>query len=207
MTHPKQRGGTLLGFILGLVIGLGVALGVAIYVTKVPTPFSNKNQTRSADQDEAENQKNKEWNPNGVLQPKTPASAPVPADGTTDGRTSEKVQTEPLKGEVKPAVTADPSADAKSKAGLSTPAGAAPGADPFQYFVQAGAFRYATDADTQKAKLAMLGLDAKVSEREQGGRSVFRVRLGPFEDKAAAERIRSKLEASSMENTIVRVQR
>jgi cell division protein FtsN len=46
-----------------------------------------------------------------------------------------------------------------------------------------------------------------VSEREQGGRSVFRVRLGPFEDKAAAERIRSKLEASSMENTIVRVQR
>jgi len=69
MTLQTQRGGTLLCFILGLVLGLGVALGVAIYVTKVPTPFSNKNQTRSADQDEAENQKNKEWNPNGVLQP------------------------------------------------------------------------------------------------------------------------------------------
>jgi cell division protein FtsN len=203
MTHSKQHGGTLLGFILGLVIGLGVALGVAIYVTKVPTPFSNKNQTRSADQDEAENQKNKEWNPNSVLQPKAPASAPV----SPDAAPSEKASVEPPKGEVKPAVTADPSAEAKPKAGLSTPAGAAPGADPFQYFVQAGAFRYATDADTQKAKLAMLGLDAKVSEREQGGRSVFRVRLGPFEDKAAAERVRSKLEASSMENTIVRVQR
>jgi len=73
--------------------------------------------------------------------------------------------------------------------------------------VQAGAFRYASDADTQKAKLAMLGLDAKVSEREQSGRSVFRVRLGPYEDKAAAERVRSKLEASSMENALVRVQR
>jgi cell division protein FtsN len=177
-------------------------LGVAIYVTKVPTPFSNKNQTRSADQDEAENQKNKEWNPNGVLQPKAPASAPAAPDSPSD-----KPQAEPLKGEIKPAVTADPSAEAKPKSGLSTPAGASAGADPFQYFVQAGAFRYATDADTQKAKLAMLGLDAKVSEREQGGRSVFRVRLGPYEDKAAAERVRSKLEASSMENTIVRVQR
>ena len=205
--HMKntQRGGTLLGFIIGLVIGLGVALGVAIYVTKVPTPFSNKNQTRSTDQDEAESQKNKEWNPNGVLQPKPPATSPgTPAapDGASD-----KVPSEPLKGEVKPAVTADPSAEAKNKPGLSTPAAAANGPDPFQYFVQAGAFRYATDADTQKAKLAMLGLDAKVSEREQGGRSVFRVRLGPFEDKTAAERVRSKLEASSMENTIVRVQR
>lgn len=202
MTAQTQRGGTLLGFILGLVIGLGVALGVAIYVTKVPTPFSNKNQTRSADQDEAENQKNKEWNPNGVLQPKAPASAPVAPEGTSD-----KAQSEPLKGEIKPAVTADPSAEIKPKPGLSTPAGTSSGADPFQYFVQAGAFRYPTDADTQKAKLAMLGLDAKVSEREQGGRSVFRVRLGPFEDKAAAERVRSKLEASNMENTIVRVQR
>ena len=203
MTLQTQRGGTLLGFILGLVVGLGVALGVAIYVTKVPTPFSNKNQTRSADQDEAENQKNKEWNPNGVLQPKAPASTPAAPEGASD-----KPQSEPLKGEIKPAVTADPSAEAgKGKSGLSTPATASGGSDPFQYFVQAGAFRYATDADTQNAKLAMLGLDAKVSEREQGGRSVFRVRLGPYEDKATAERVRSKLEGSSMETTIVRVQR
>ena len=203
MTLQTQRGGTLLGFILGLVIGLGVALGVAIYVTKVPTPFSNKNQTRSTDQDEAESQKNKEWNPNSVLQPKAPASAPVAPEGAGD-----KAPTESLKGEIKPAVTADPSADTgKAKSGLSTPANPSGGADPFQYFVQAGAFRYASDADTQKAKLAMMGLDAKVSEREQGGRSVFRVRLGPYEDKAAAERVRGKLEAGSIENTIVRVQR
>jgi cell division protein FtsN len=205
MTPATQRGGTLLGFILGLVIGLGVALGVAVYVTKVPTPFSNKNQTRSADQDEAENQKNKEWNPNGVLQPKAPASTPTSSD-SPDGRAAEK-GSDALKGEVKPAVTADPVVEDKAKNGLSTPAGTAAGNDPFQYFVQAGAFRYPTDADSQKAKLALIGFDAKVSEREQGGRSVYRVRLGPFEDKAAAERARSKLEANGMENTLVRVQR
>ncbi|MBM3387390.1 MAG: sporulation protein, partial [Betaproteobacteria bacterium] len=65
----SQRGRTFLGFILGLVLGLGVALAVAIYMTKVPTPFSNKNQSRSNEQDVVETQKNKDWNPNGVLQP------------------------------------------------------------------------------------------------------------------------------------------
>ncbi len=69
MKLHSQRGGTFLGFIIGLVLGLGVALAVAIYVTKVPTPFSNKNQPRTNDQDVQETEKNKDWNPNSVFQP------------------------------------------------------------------------------------------------------------------------------------------
>jgi cell division protein FtsN len=53
----------------------------------------------------------------------------------------------------------------------------------------------------------MMGLEAKVSEREQAGRTVFRVRLGPFDDKAAAERVRTKLESAQVDNAIVRMQR
>ena len=49
----QQRGGTILGFIMGVVVGLGAALAVAVYVTKVPIPFVNKGQSRSADQDAA----------------------------------------------------------------------------------------------------------------------------------------------------------
>ena len=73
--------------------------------------------------------------------------------------------------------------------------------------IQVGAYRTSSDADAQKAKLALMGLDAKVSERDQAGRTVYRVRLGPFADKAAAERIRARLEGSGIENTLVRVQR
>ena len=62
-----QRGNTLVGFILGLVVGLLVALGVAVYVTKVPIPFLNKGLTRNAEQDAAEQKKNKDWDPNGPL--------------------------------------------------------------------------------------------------------------------------------------------
>ena len=213
--HPtsSQRGGTFLGFILGLVLGLGVALAVAIYVTKVPTPFSNKNQTRSSEQDVVESQKNKDWNPNGVLQPKgaapaeapgtvtpTPVPAAVPASAAQGAKPDPKA----------PAVLADPLGDLARAKAAPPPAAAAAGAvadEPFQYFIQVGAYRAASEADAQKARMAMMGLDAKVSERDQGGRIVFRVRLGPYDDKAVAERVRARLESAQIDNTLVRIQR
>ena len=214
----KQGGGTFLGFIIGLVLGLGVALAVAIYVTKVPTPFSNKNQPRSSSQDVQENEKNKDWNPNAVFQPKAPAEQPTPAgeSAATEARpagpasvpavnpTSDTTRAEP-----RPAVTADPLGDlAKNRAGLSTPANnSASAGDPFDYVVQVGAYRTSADADAQKAKLAMMGLEAKVSERDQAGRAVYRVRLGPFADKSAAERLQTQLSTQGIDNTLVRLQR
>ena len=207
MNIPRlQRGTTLLGFVLGLVVGLAVALGVAMYVTKVPTPFSNKNQTRSPEQDAVEVEKNKDWNPNGALQPKPAASAPEPGL-VTPAPAPAAVPVETARPEVKPAVQADPLGDlAKSKGGLATTPAAAV-AEPFTYFVQVGAYRSAAEAESQKARMALMGLDAKVSEREQAGRTVYRVRLGPFEDKASAERLHSKLDGANIDNTIVRIQR
>ena len=226
-TIQSQRGGTLLGFILGLVIGLTVALGVAMYVTKVPMPFSNKNLSRSAEQDAVEAQKNKDWNPNSAIQAK-PAGAPetaVDSAGPATGAPSTPSAPAPAA----PAVAADPLADLaknKSLAGTAPPAAATPQAvappsaspqastpkasnstDPFTYFVQAGAFKSATDADAQKAKLSMMGIEAKVSEREQAGRIIYRVRSGPFDDKDQAEKIKARLDSNSMDAALVRVQR
>jgi len=228
MKQHSQRGGTATGFIIGLVIGLAVALAVAIYVTKVPTPFTNKNQPRSADQDAAEAQKNKDWNPNSALQSKPAAAAPeAPEPSKEAGKeganeavkaevkepakelskeAAKDLAKETAKPETKPAVTADPLGELAKSKGVQTPA--APGnSDPFTYFVQAGAFRSQAEADAQRAKLTMMGLDAKVSEREQAGRQVYRVRLGPFDDKELAERAKSKLDASGIETALVRVQR
>ena len=83
----------------------------------------------------------------------------------------------------------------------------APGADPFTYFVQAGAFRTPEDAEAQRAKLGMMGIHAQVSEREQNGRTVYRVRVGPFNQKALAELTQEQLSASGIESALVRVQR
>ena len=202
----QQLGGTIVGFIIGLIVGLGVALGVAVYVAKVPVPFLNKGATRSGTQDAAEAQRNKNWDPNSPLYGKTPSRTPasVTAPASTPATPPVAAASAAKPAASKPAgkATADPLGDlAASKAA------AAGSVDPFDYFVQAGAFRTQQDADAQRAKLAMLGWEARVSEREQNGRNVFRVRVGPFAKRDDAEQLKDKLASAGVESALVRVQR
>jgi len=81
------------------------------------------------------------------------------------------------------------------------------GVDPFIYFVQAGAFLAPADAEAQRAKLSLMGLEARVFEREQSGRAVYRVRVGPIDKKTDADRVKTRLEGGGVEATLVRVQR
>ena len=209
----KQRGGTLLGFIIGLVLGLGIALGVAVYVTKVPVPFMNKSQSRTAEQDAAEAKKNKDWDPNAPLYGKNPAKpavveADAPASANTPAvpaATPAATTAAPVPAVVDPrAAKTDVKADAKAD-----PLGdlAKTKADPFNYFIQTGAFRTEDDAQAQRAKLALGGMDAKITEREQSGRMVYRVRVGPFEKRDDADKVKDKLEAGGYETIIVRIQK
>jgi len=73
--------------------------------------------------------------------------------------------------------------------------------------VQVGAYSRVDDAEQQRARLALLGFTARVSEREQAGRTVYRVRLGPFERKAEADTAQSRLQGSQIESALVRVER
>lgn len=128
--------------------------------------------------------------------------APDPSAKTVAAKEkTEKAKVE-LKRESKNSDAADPLGElAKAKAAL------AGDADVFDYFLQAGAFRTQADADAQKAKLAMMGWEARVSEREQNGRPVFRVRVGPFAKREAAEQFKDKLAVSGVESALVRVPR
>lgn len=233
----KQLGGTILGIIIGVLVGLGAALAVAVYVTKVPVPFVNKNQPRGTDQDAAESKKNKDWDPNAPLYGKHPAKPGAVASGavTTAPAAAASSPSPGKPAATASAIKAVAKAEAKADTKLSSsdPLGdlakaktmskAAPvasatvaaasatssnsGADPFTYFVQAGAFRTPEDAEAQRAKLSLLGMDAKVTEREQSGRTVYRVRLGPFNQKEDADRAKDKLDSNGVETAIVRIQR
>lgn len=232
----QQRGGTFLGFVLGLVVGLGLALAVAVYVTKVPIPFVNKAASRSAAQDVTETQKNKDWDPNAPLYGKNPAkpagsvevlvpaTVPVPPQAPSPTGKASAAKAEPAKAaaakgapelappkpepkaEVKAAVPTDPLGDlARAKAAVK--AGAPDSAEPFSYFVQLGAFRTVEDAESQRAKLSLAGVETKVSEREQAGRIVYRVRTGPYDKRDEADKAKAKLDAMGMDTALVRVQR
>jgi cell division protein FtsN len=52
----------------------------------------------------------------------------------------------------------------------------------------------------------MMGLSAKVTEREQSGRTVYRVRLGPFDRKEDADATQERLQSSGVDSALVRVE-
>jgi len=201
-----QRGGFAVGLIIGLLLGLVLALGVALYVTKVPVPFVNKVPQRTAEQDAAEAEKNKNWDPNAPLYGKNPAkaaSAPVAAASAVGSAASSASGRDPaaiLSGQ--PVATSPVPSAGASQAGSTKP-----GADPFSYFVQAGAYSLQDEAEQQRARLAIMGLEAKLTEREQSGRTVYRVRLGPYDKKDDAEAAKGKLTDAGVEAALVRVQR
>ena len=212
--NKQQRGNTLLGVIIGTLVGLGAALAVAVYVTKVPIPFLNKTQPRNADSDAAEAKKNKDWDPNMPLAGKNAAKpAPVISGPVVEVIPAPTAPDAPAAVAGKPRVSADPLGDLAKARTEAKPdprpdvGAAAGGADPFSYFIQAGAFRTPEDAEQQRAKLSLMGFQAKVTEREQSGRTVYRVRLGPFDKKDEADRNKEKLDSQSIETAMVRVQR
>lgn len=214
----SQRGGFFLGMIVGLLIGLALALGVALYVTKVPLPFVDKVPQRTAEQDAAEAEHNKNWDPNSPLYGNNPAKPkPVPKPITED------VATDPANAASAPAAVASAPAPAEPPKAASAPASSArnpaailsgndpvstnPAADALSFYVQAGAYGNAAEAEQQRAKLSMLGLEARISEREVNGRTMYRVRLGPFAQRELAEEVRVKLSGSGIDTALVRVQK
>jgi cell division protein FtsN len=212
--RQQQRGGFAIGLIFGLLVGLALALGVALYVTKAPNPFVNKVPQRSAVQDAAEAERNRNWDPNAPLAGKNPAR---PASGVA----ATPVPEAPPAASASPPVAAAARSSRASAAAAANPADKPPvaaarasqplstggGVDPFTYYVQAGAYARTEDAEQQRAKLAMLGIESRLTEREQAGRTVYRVRVGPFERKDEADAAKEKLNDAGIDSALVRVQK
>lgn len=192
-----QRGGFIVGLVVGLLAGLMVALGVALYVTKVPVPFIDKVPQRNAERDAAQAEKDRNWDPNAALSGKSTTRPAGAAGGVAPGAAAPGARS-----------AANP-ADTSGAAGESAAAApAVPAAvQPVTYFVQAGAYARSDDAEQQRASLGMLGLTAKVTEREQAGRTVYRVRVGPFERKEDADAAKERLTSAGIDAALVRVQR
>ncbi|MEO5732765.1 MAG: SPOR domain-containing protein [Rubrivivax sp.] len=214
-----QRNGFFIGLVVGLLVGLALALGVALYITKAPMPFVNKVPQRTAEQDSAETERNRNWDPNAPLGGRNGARgagvvAPGTAPGTAPGAATAAVA--PALGAASaPAGSFGPPAVPPL---LPPPASERPtarnpgrilaaGADPFVYFVQAGAYGRSVDAEQQRARLALAGQTARITEREQSGRTVYRVRLGPFPGRDEADGLQGRLQDQGIDAQIVRVEK
>jgi cell division protein FtsN len=182
----REFGGTILGLVIGLAIGLSLALAVAYYISKTPP------QERP-----------------GVKAPNLPLSikpaAPVEAVVSEEEKPATQIDlNKPLQGK-SPAVpsSADPIADiatGKAAADAATSAKA-----DVVFFVQTGAFASQSEADAQKASLAMQGMQSQISEGLIDGKSVWRVRIGPFANVDDSGIVRSKLNGMGIKPAVIKV--
>ena len=78
--------------------------------------------------------------------------------------------------------------------------------DTMRYWVQAGAFSQSADAESMRARIAFIGLDAAINYRSEGGKRLYRVRVGPFDTAAQAEEIKQSLADNAIQGTVMRLQ-
>lgn len=213
MQHPQhQRGSTAIGFIVGVLTGLAIALVVALVINRAARPFVDRDITPATPatyQNEAE--RNRNWNPNASLDPGhlPSSSAPTaqtshPGAAASSGTAAAPAASTPASAEAHATSSlGSTAADTTQPSTLISPDASTAGP---HYFVQAGAFQSQKDADAQRAQIAMMGWEARVSEREQNGRTIFRVRIGPFGKRADAELFQQQLNDQGIATTIVRTQ-
>lgn len=199
----KQAGGTFLGLILGLIVGLGIAVVVALMITKSPIPFVNKvtkqERTELSPGQAADPNKplygNKDVTKEAPPAPKDPDQKPAADAKKPDTPpASPKTADVPKDKDKLAAITKDQ--PAKSESAVD---------DKWTYFLQTGAFREQADAENARAKLALLGFEAKVSERPSDNGTLYRVRIGPIAQSETVNRMRSKLSDSGIDAAIVRI--
>jgi len=195
--HRRQSGGTLLGVIIGLVIGLAIALAVAFYMTKAPLPFMNRFQERPASAGSGAGG----WNPNQGL---SGATSGPPAGSSSMPIT---VASKPLSPQAL-AKLAQPGAAASQPA--AAPTAAQPAVAPavpaeVSYVLQVGAYSTRDDAERQRARVALTGQEAHVDERVVNGRTLYRVRVGPFTSAQQAEKTQKLLSDNGIQTALVRI--
>ncbi len=176
----RGSGSLLVGILIGLVLGLGIALGVAWYINKMPSPFL----TRST--------------PPGPSE----AARTTPNIARSDERAGKAPETKPrfdfykiLPGTEEPA-TEQQLKDAQKGSTAAREA----------FFLQAGAFQSAPDADNLKARLALIGIEATIQTTSLPDKGVWhRVRIGPYTSVEELNRTREALKQNGVDTTLIKV--
>jgi cell division protein FtsN len=187
----RAKGNFLLGVFVGLAVGLGIALGVAFYLNKTPIPFLSKPKpaTKESVADSA----------------KAPAISGLPTQPAVAAKSPEKPKFDFYKilpGGEEPVSDKDLKAAAKAAAAAK----GQPDLGKDVYFIQAGSFQNPADADNQKARLAILGIESSVEPAEIPDKGTrYRVRLGPFAKLEDLNRVRATLAQNGIDANMVKI--
>lgn len=73
------------------------------------------------------------------------------------------------------------------------------------YLLQVGAFKAPEDAEQMRARMAILGFEARVSATERDGQTLHRVRIGPYASLEDLNKSKGRLSENGVESTVIRV--
>lgn len=206
----RMRGSTMTGLLVGLILGLTIAVVVALFVTQGSAPFVNR-AGRAPERSLEPKSSAEAPDPNAPLQSRNRPAPSAPA--TEDGKPAEesagildrlfgkRAEPEPTEGggSRAPGRPAEPraSGEARSESRSAEPERAS-------YLLQAGAFRGADEADAMRARLALVGFEARVVAGEVSGQPIHRVRVGPFGSLEDMNKARARLAENGIEASVVR---
>ncbi len=139
------------------------------------------------------------------------AAAQAPADADTRAELPRPVDAEPAatSSQPRPVATAAETPRPATTAAASNPTSAATAKaadDNTRYLLQAGAFQASGQAEELKARIALLGLGARVEAAQIKGATVYRVRMGPYGTATDLADAKRKLTAGGLEAVAIKVQ-
>ena len=134
----------------------------------------------------------------------TAQTAPLPRPVETDTVPS---RTPTTGSAATPAATASNApSEAKAATTAATPAtSSTTNDDGTRYLLQAGAFQASGQAEEMKARIAMLGLSARVESAAINGSTVYRVRMGPYGTASDLADAKRKLAGGGLQAMAIKV--
>ena len=75
------------------------------------------------------------------------------------------------------------------------------------YLLQAGSFQQFNEADSLKARLALIGVEANIQSVEVNKTKWHRVQIGPSNDRNALETLRKRLKASQIDTILLQAKK
>ncbi len=137
------------------------------------------------------------------MAPGAPATAPPTAGGPTQPIPLPPPNRADPRASGQPAAPGTRAADPGAQAAAGAPQVAAAEGQTI-YLLQAGAYRAPNDAESMKAKLALMGFEAQIVSADVNGATLHRVRVGPYGGLDAMNRARSRLAENGIEATVLR---
>jgi cell division protein FtsN len=187
-TRRRSEGNFLAGMGVGVLVGLMVSLAIAFYLNRTPIPFMTA-KPKQAEKNAA----------------KPPAIAGLPQGGAAPSGTAEKPKFDfyrILPGAEEPVTEKEIRERLRQK---GSPAGQQE-ASKDVYFIQAGSFQNPSDADNQKARLAILGFESSVEPAHLPDKGTwYRVRMGPYAKLEEINKVRQALAQSGIDANLIKV--